>query len=141
MGLILTLAALIDYALALVPSGFGNAEWETGTISQLVAGLPLITIGLGLLWVSGGYLARRWLLLVLGVVFFVAGTGVLALLVLFATNIPTALRATEGDAHLGIVKLVMKTLILGLVFSVAYIVMGVLSWRQSRGASSTEAVA
>jgi hypothetical protein len=141
MGLILTLAALIDYALSVVPSGFGNPEWETGTISQLVAGLPLVTIGLGLLWVSGGYLARRWYLLVLGVVFFAAAASVLALLVLFATNIPTALRATEGEAHLGIQKLVVKTLILGVAFSVAYMVMGVLSLRQSRGISSTETVA
>ena len=45
VGLILTLAALLDFALALYPSGFGNPEWRDGTISQLVAGLPLVTIG------------------------------------------------------------------------------------------------
>ena len=140
IGLLLLLAALIDYALALYPSAFGNPEWETGTISQLVAGLPLVTIGLAGLWASGAGLARRWLLRLLGVVFLVAAAAVIAMLVLFSTNIPTALRATEGVSHLGIIKLVAKTLTTGFMFSVAYIVMGVLSLRQTRGVPSTEAV-
>jgi len=140
IGALLLSAALIDYTLALYPSAFGNPEWETGTISQLVAGLPLVTIGLAGLWASGAGLARRWLLRLLGVVFLAAAVAVIAMLILFSTNIPTALRATEGVSHLGILKLVAKTLTTGLMFSVAYVMMGVLSLRQSRGIPSTGAV-
>ena len=138
IGLTLLLAALIDSGLALVPMAFGNAEWETGTISSLMAGLPLVTIGLGGMWVSAACLTRRWLLATMGFVLLGAAASVLVLLLLFTLNVPTALHATQNEAHLVIQKLVLKTLVLGLTFSIAYIVMGVLSFRQARGVPSTE---
>jgi len=60
------------------------------------------------------------------------------LLVIFSLNIPTALHATQNEAHRVIQKLVLKTLVLGLLFSAAYIVLGVLSFRQARGVPSPE---
>jgi len=138
IGSLLVLAALVDYALALVPSGFGNPEWETATVSLIVAGLPLVTIGMFCLWVSTSSLNRRWLQVLIGLVFLAAAAITGGMLALFATNIPMALRATQGESHLGIQKLILKTLILGSVFGVSYLVMGVLSLRQARGVPSME---
>jgi hypothetical protein len=141
VGLVLALAALTDYALAFYPLGFGSAEWEMGTISSVVQGLPLLSIGLVGVWVSGAGLGRRGVLLIAGAVFLLTAAGVLGSLVLFLTDVPIAIRATQGVARLGIQKLITKTLILGLLFGASYIVMGVLALKQARGSSSTEAVA
>jgi hypothetical protein len=133
IGAVLAAAALADYALALVPTAFGNTEWEFGTISEVFAGLPLLSVGLAAVWVSAAGLGRRWLLILVGVVLLAAAAWVLVFLVLFATDIPTAIRATQGVARLGINKLVAKTLIMGLLFGGSYVVTGVLALKQARG--------
>jgi hypothetical protein len=137
----LALAALTDYALAFYPLGFGSAEWEMGTISSVVQGLPLFSIGLVGVWVGAGGLGRRWMLWIVGLVFLAASAGVLGSLVVFLTDVPIAIRATQGAARLGIQKLIAKTLILGLLFGASYVVMGVLALKQARRRSSREAVA
>ena len=140
IGVVLAAAALADYAIALYPTAFSSMEWEFGTISQIFAGLPLLSIGLAAVWVSAAGSGRRWLLVLIGVALLVAAACVLAFLVLFALDIPAAVRATQGVARLGIEKLVAKTLIMGSLFGASYIVMGVLSLRQARGVLSREAV-
>jgi len=141
VGAVLALAALTDYALAFYPQGFGSPEWEIATISQVVQGLPLFSIGWIGVWVCAGGLGRRWLLAIVGLGFLVAAACVLALLVVFLTDVPVAIRATQSIARMGIVKLVAKTLILGLLFGASYIVVGLLALKQARGSSSREAVA
>lgn len=141
VGVVLALAALTDYALAFYPLGFGSPEWEIGTISAVVQGLPLFSIGLVGVWVGAGGLGRRRMLLIVGLVFLAAAACVLGSLVLFLTDVPVAIRATQDIARLGIKKLVVKTLVLGLLFGASYVVMGVLALKQARRSSSREAVA
>jgi len=47
-----------------------------------------------------------------------------------------ALRATEDTARAGIVKLVVKTLVLGVLFGTVYVVAGVASLRRSRSGNT-----
>jgi hypothetical protein len=132
LGLVLTVAALTDYVMALYPPVFGSPEWEFATISDIVAGLPLVTIGLAFVWVSSGWLGRRWLTIAAGVGFLVGALCVFGALLLFATNIPVALRATQDLARGNIEKLIAKTLILGLLFGTVYIVAGVITLKRAR---------
>lgn len=133
VGLVLALASLTDTALALYPLGFGSPEWEMATISSVVQGLPLFSIGWVGVWVGGAGLGRRGVLVVAGAVFLVAAAAVLGSLVLFLTDVPIAIRATEGAARLGIQKLIAKTLMLGFMFAGAHVVAGVVAFRQARG--------
>lgn len=132
MGLVLVLAALSDYALALYPLGFGSPEWEMATIGALMQGLPLFTIGMAAVWVSAGGRGRRWLLAVVGWCGIGLALCVFGLLAVFVTDIPLGLRATQGVARLGIEKLVAKTLFLGVLFGVSYVLAGVLALKQTR---------
>jgi hypothetical protein len=129
----LVLAALSDYGLAIYPLGLGSAEWEMATIAAVVQGLPLLSVGLGALWVSVGGRGRGGLLRLVGWGLIVAAVVLFLSLALFLTDIPAALRATRDLARLGIYKLVARTLFLGLMFGVSYIVAGVLAMRQARG--------
>ena len=139
MGLVLTLAALSDYVLALVPMGFGSPEWEMSTIGAVMQGLPLFSLGLVGLWVESGGFGRRWTLRLVGFAFLASAACILASLVLFLTDVPTAIQATSGLARLGVQKLISKTLVLGLLFGVTYVTSGLQALRQARGSSLKKA--
>lgn len=140
-GALLALAALCDYALAFYPLGFGSAEWEMATIGSVVQGLPLLSIGLAALWVCAARLAWRAMLVVVGAGGLILAACVFVSLLLFVTDVPLAVRATQSVARLGIYKLVARTLILGLMFGTAYAVMGVMALKRARGTSSGERMA
>lgn len=132
IGVVLALAALSDYALALYPLGFGSPEWEAATIGSIVQGLPLLSIGVAALWVSAGAAGRRWLLITVGWGLLLFALCVFGALAVFLTDVPMGLKATRGVARIGVEKLAAKTLFLGLLFGVSYVFAGVLALRQRR---------
>ncbi len=140
IGVVMAAAALVDYAIALLPTHFSSMEWEVGTISQVFAGLPLLSLGLAAIWVSGAGVGRRWQLLAIGLAFEVGALIVLVLLLAFALDVPVAIKGTPVAARSPVVKLVLKTVIMGLLFGAAYIIAGVLALKQARGTSSGETV-
>ena len=119
-GLVLAAAGLTDLALVLVPPSFGSAEWEFGTISQLVSGLPLATMGLAGLFGAGMALGKRWLQLTVGIVLLVGTLVLVGLLVLFLSHVPMALGVVQEPALTGVKKAIVKTVALGSYFGVAY---------------------
>lgn len=132
VGLVLALVTSTDFILAIYPPGFGNPEWEISIISEIIGGLPLLTIGLVGIWAGFGQQGQRLGLIACGAAFLLLALAVLGGLVLFLTDAPMALNATQDVAHLGIQKLVAKTVTLGLLFCVLYIVAGVAAMKQSR---------
>lgn len=141
LGVILVAAALSDYLLALYPLGLGSPEWETATIGAIVQGLPLISIGMAAIWVSAGGLGVKWLLLTVGWSLMAAAIVLFVALIVFATNIPMAIRATQDVARVGIEKLVARTLFMGLLFDAAYIVAAIVTLKWALGNSSKESLA
>lgn len=138
VGLVFVLVSLGDSALAFYPLGFGSPEWEVATIASVVQGFPLLSLGLVGIWICGGGLGDRRLLVVVGAAFLAITAVLLAMMVLMLTDVPIALRATrEAEAaRLGILKLLMKTVYLGVVFGVLYVVAGVRALRQARGGTA-----
>jgi len=136
LGVVLVAAALSDYLLALYPWGMGSPEWELATIGSIVQGLPLFSIGLAALWVSAGGVGARWLLLTVGWSLVVVAVVLFGALIVFATNIPVALKATQDVARIGIEKLVARTLFMGFLFDAAYVVAAVVTLKQALGKSS-----
>ena len=124
LGVLLAVVGLGDFVLAWYPLRFGVVEWEFGTVASTFAGLPLVTMGFAALLASGLARGREWLVRLMGWWLVLFGVVVLAALVVFLTDVPIALRAVTGDAALGIKKAIAKTTMLGVVFSVAYVVSG-----------------
>jgi hypothetical protein len=122
-ALVLTTAGVGDWVLAWYPLSFGTVEWEFGTIVSSVSNLPLVTMGFaGLL---GSAIARgiRWQVITVSVALLGAALLLLAALTIFALDIPVALAAVAGGtARLGILKAIAKTLFLGGLFAIAYLV-------------------
>ena len=123
-GLVLAFMGLGDIALAWIPPAFGNPQWEFGTIGATFAGLPLASIGLAGLTASTLALGKRSLLVVLSVVLLLLSLAVLAGAILFLTDAPLALHATQGLARLAVKKAIIKTLMLGVGFGTLYLVGG-----------------
>jgi hypothetical protein len=120
-GLLLAVVGLADFALAFYPPAFGTTEWEFGTVASVFAGLPLVTMGFAFILASQLALGNRGLIIATGAVLGVLGLVLGGLLVVFLTDIPVALQASQGDIQLGIKKASAKTVILGVAFSLAYL--------------------
>lgn len=134
VGLAFLLMGLVDLALAWFPLGFGNPEWEFGTISATLNGMPLLTIGVVLLHVSGTMLGRRWQMRA------IAGTAItLALLLvaaamLYLTVYPIALRQGGADNSLvlaGLQKAGFKAAALFVIYVVLFLRVGITGFRTS----------
>jgi MFS family permease len=134
LGLALATVGLGDLLLTWIPLELGSPEWEFGTIASSFSGLPLVTMGLaGLL---GSALARgvRWQVAGLGILLLALALALIAALVLFLLVIPVALGAVQGEARVGILKAVVRTTLLGVVFSLAYLAAGIGALRSGRKA-------
>jgi len=138
VGVLLTVVSLSDVVLAFYPTRWGTTEWEFGTAASTFASLPLVSIGLAAL--LGAALARGRRGAVIGVVtlLLVLAVGTLAMLIIFATDIPLALRSVApGDVKLGLEKAIVKTVFLGVVFPFAYLVAAISGIRQLKAGKRT----
>ena len=131
-ALVLTLAGLGDWVLAWIPLRLGAPEWEFGTIVSSFSGLPLVTMGFaGLL---GSAVARgvRWQVLVVASILLVWALVIIAATVIFLLDVPLALGSVEGPARLGIIKAILKTLMMATLFGTAYLVGAIGALRRSK---------
>ncbi len=140
VGVVLTAAALLDYALAMFPTHFRSGEWEFGTIGQIFAGLPLLALGLASIWLSGAGMGRRWMLLVSGTLFELAALTILVLLLVFALDVPLALKTTADVARSPVMKMILKTVGMAVLFGASFVYAGVLALGQARSTPAGEAV-
>jgi len=99
----------------------------------------LLSIGIAAIWISVAVTGRKSILLGVGVALLVAAVIVAMLLLAFAFDTPVALKLNPGPAREPIVKMVLKTGILGLLFGASYTLAGVLALRQARGTPRGEA--
>lgn len=122
-GLVLAIAGIGDWVLAWYPLSFGTVEWEFGTVVSSISNLPLVSMGFaGML---GSAVARgiRWQVVLVACALLVWAVLLLGALTIFALDIPVALAAVQrGVARMGILKAIAKTLFLGTLFAVAYVV-------------------
>ena len=129
LGGILAVVGLGDFVLAFVPWGSGP-EWEFGTVASVFAGLPLPTLGLAAILGAAYARGRRYTVLVIGVLLLLLAVAFGWMLVTFLTDIPIALKSgAQPEVMLGLKKAMLKTVLLGAVFGVAYLVAGIKALR------------
>lgn len=132
LGVALAIVGLTDVALLWFPARWASVDWEFGTVSAAIDGLPLATIGLGL--VSTGAVARgkRGALAVLALVLGLMVLAVIALLLVFALDVPVVLRAVDPQLRMTVRKAMLKTGSMAVVYVALYLTLGVWVVRRFR---------
>jgi hypothetical protein len=126
IGLAFLVVGGADFLLTWYPTHIGNREWEFGTVTSSLNGLPILVLGLGLLLTAARVVQRGWWALLA----FLAATllllWVLAAAVLWATTVPIALTSTPPELVTGIKKAIAKTTVQSVVYPM---ILAFLAWR------------
>jgi hypothetical protein len=113
VGLLFVVIGAADLVLAWVPSAFGSAEWEFGTIGSTLNGLPLPSLGLMLILASGMAQGSRWQVRSASIVSIVLIVALIAAALMYITVVPVALAdVTNGAVRTGLLKSIAKALLL-----------------------------
>lgn len=135
IGFVFAVVAGADLALAWYPLGFGNAEWEFGTVTTVLNGLPLLAMGLALGFASAAARGKAGLLKFWSLVLVLLGLVILGCLALYARNVPVALASVQEEGlKLGMQKAVLKTIVQGITYPVAFLWTGWLGWKHAKTA-------
>jgi hypothetical protein len=105
-----------DFALTWYPPDFGNREWEFGTVTASLNGLPILLIGIALLLAASIQTGRRWWAILATVASLVMLVWVAVGAVLWATNVPLALESVPPELAVGIKKSLAKTVVQSVVY-------------------------
>jgi len=109
-GWVFLLAGLVDIGLAWVPLHLGNPEWEFGTITQSLQALPLPFMGCALIMAAGIARGRIWWARVGVIILALLALWVLISGVLYALNVPLALRSVkQPEIAFGLKKAIFRT--------------------------------
>lgn len=133
VGVIMLVVGGSDFALTWYPASFGNHEWEFGTVTASFNGLPILVMATGLILASSLQTGRRWLVVLATIVAFGLALWILAGVVLWATNIPLALRSVPESVLVGMKKSLAKTLVQSVTYPIAFAYLGIRGLRGFRG--------
>jgi hypothetical protein len=132
-GFLLVVIGGSDVASQWYPLVFSSPEWEFTTTAVTIASLPLLTIGVTILLASFLARAKREGVMVMGAVFLVLFIAVGVVLVLFALDVPLALRSPPGAPLTAIKKAIVRTIFMGASYEIAYFAAVILSFRYAFG--------
>src|SRR5262249_27482403 len=135
VGWALTIVGIADITLLYFPARLASVDWEFGTISGTIDGMPLVTIGLSAVTAAAAARGRRGGLRTASILQLLATMVLLTLLAVYASDIPVALRAVEPALQPTLQKAIIKTVFMGGVYDVLYLSLGVWTWRRSRSTS------
>ncbi len=135
IGLVFAVVALADLILVWYPARFGDQEWEFGTITTVLDGLPLFSMGLMLSFGAAVAKGNLRLLRIWSVVLGLVGVVLLAILLLYLRSIPLALATvTEPVLKVGLQKAILKTVLQGVLYPTAFFWVAILGWKHARRA-------
>ena len=131
-GVVLGIIGFADFALVFYPGRFGDPTWEFAAVDAAFSSLPVFTLGLALMLAAA--LARGFVrqVRVLAVVCVVLAVAIMALMLLYATNVPLALRLSPPEVLPGIYKSIVRTVLMAIVFGIGFVVAGITAWRRTR---------
>ncbi len=133
LGLAFASIGMMDILLTWVPTGFGNPEWEFGTVSSSMNGLPLPAMGLSFILASGISRGRSWQIRGAAIAFAFVALALLAVGVLYLTVVPMAFQNVNNDlVRTGLLKAVAKAAVLLVLYPVLFASLAVVGWRRLR---------
>ncbi|MBI1722498.1 MAG: hypothetical protein HYR48_01155 [Gemmatimonadetes bacterium] len=111
LGFVFALVGGLDVALIWYPLNFGSPEWEFGTVTASLDGLPLPVMGMALVLASAVARGVRWPARIVAILLAALATLILAGGILYLTDVPIALLALREQpvARQGVMKALVKT--------------------------------
>jgi hypothetical protein len=131
LGWVMLAASLADLGLTWYPLEIGRPEWEFGTVAASYSGAPLLAMALAILLSAGFALGRAWMVRLSAALLIVLGLLMAAATVLFLLDVPLALRLSPPEVLLGIKKTIAKTVVLGAIFPIFFLIAGIAALRTS----------
>lgn len=132
IGLAFTIVGGADLLLTWYPMNFGSPEWEFGTVTAALDGLPVPTLGLAMLLGVGAARGQRWLMRTLAIVFALLAIVIVTAAILYATNIPIALQSVpDAVVRTGLKKAIAKSTVQSVVYPAVFLWMAYKAWRHS----------
>lgn len=132
LGAVLAIIGAVDIALAWYPFAFGNPEWEFGTVTTTLDGMPVLALGLALALGSALFLGKRILGRAVAVVFAVVGVALLGMALLYLTTLPIAWRSvSETLLQQGLLKAITKTMVQAVLYPAVFLGIAVQGWRRT----------
>ncbi len=132
LGLALTVVGFTDVGLLFFPGRWASVDWEFGTVSAAFEGLPLGTIGLGLMCAAAAARGRRMAMGVLAVIQLVLSLVLILMLLVFLLDVPVVVRAVDPAMRPTVMKSLVKTGAMALVYVVLYLTFGIWVVRRMR---------
>jgi hypothetical protein len=131
----LALVGWTDWVLLWVPLGFGNVEWEFGTISRSFDALPLATIGTAVFIAVALNSGWRRTLLAAAVATSLLVAAFVLVFGVYLLDLPVLLNGAPGPARMVLFKAVAKTSLYGVLYTVTYAWLCRTCWRAVRHTS------
>ncbi len=132
-GLTFAVVGGLDVALTWYPSHFGSSEWEFGTVTASLNGLPLYTMGMALMLAAAIARGRRRAVRIVAAAFMVTAIAIVFAASLWATNVPIAVQSvTDPEVKTGLTKAIVKTWAQAIVYPVGFAWIAIRAWRHSR---------
>jgi hypothetical protein len=130
VGLLLVIVGGADQLLTWYPLAFQNPEWEFGTVTATLDRLPALVLGLGLVLAGALHAGNRWLVRATAVTFILLALAIVAAGLLYATNVPLALRAIADPAvRIGLYKAMAKTTVQAIAYPSVCFWIALKAWR------------
>jgi hypothetical protein len=130
-GLLFSVIGISDIALQWYPFAFRSTEWEFGTVATTAAAMPLLSLGLIMLFSAALALGSRSGVTTMAVVFLILAVLLLGAFLLFLSDVPVALNspAGKGPAGMMIKKTIIRTSVMSLGYAIAFVCAAVVSFR------------
>jgi hypothetical protein len=135
VGWLFSVVSAADLALAWYPVSFGNPEWEFGTATTTLEHLPLLTLGLALIYGSAVARGAKATLKSTSILLLLVALFVVFSAVLLGKNIGIA-RTTVSDPDLliGLNRSISQSLVQAVVYPLAFGWLGWKGWKHARSA-------
>lgn len=134
-GIAVTVVGWFDLGLLWYPIRFGNVEWEFGTISAHLNGMPLGTVGFGL--VAAALVAQHRSTRPLAWVAGLIVASHLAIGAIYLLDVPVALKGSAPQVIPMLKKGMLKAGVYLLVYLAFYTVLAIRLWRRPSRSQET----
>jgi hypothetical protein len=125
-GIVAVVVGMTDLLLAWMPLRVGTPEWEFGIATATMENLPLTMVGLTLILAAGLALDSRISVMTVAVVMLFLLVVVIVFTLLFALNVPLALKAvTSEPARTTLQKGMIKTGVQAMAYATFFGIVGV----------------
>jgi hypothetical protein len=137
LGFALFVVGGADFLLSWYPARFGNPEWEFGTITAALNGMPVPLMGLTLLLAAALESEAAVWARILSVMLLVWAVVLVGLAVIYGLTIPLAAKGFEvPNIGLGLKRAIGKSLVQLVVYPVTMAWMGIRGLKLARGVNS-----